>query len=102
MTGASGEQREKDRIAEGMSEAGTPSEAGGTSTPGAGASNLEQTIRERAHTLWEADGRPEGRETEYWLRAEREVMNQSAAGEEDPLEGLTHLTPESNERSGAG
>ena len=30
-----------------------------------------QQIRERAHTLWEADGKPEGREQEYWFRAEQ-------------------------------
>jgi Protein of unknown function (DUF2934) len=27
-------------------------------------------IRERAYHLWEVDGRPEGREQEYWERAE--------------------------------
>ena len=27
-------------------------------------------IRERAYHLWEADGRPHGREKEYWERAE--------------------------------
>jgi hypothetical protein len=27
-------------------------------------------IRERAYHLWEADGRPEGREQEDWERAE--------------------------------
>ena len=31
----------------------------------------EQWIRERAYALWEADGMPEGRQEEYWLRAER-------------------------------
>ncbi|HYZ62303.1 MAG TPA: DUF2934 domain-containing protein [Acetobacteraceae bacterium] len=41
--------------------------------------NREQMIRERAHSLWEADGRPEGREQEYWLRAE-----QLLAEEHDP------------------
>jgi hypothetical protein len=30
----------------------------------------EQRIRERAYHLWEADGRPHGRDTEYWERAE--------------------------------
>jgi len=34
-------------------------------------SEREHAIRERAHALWEADGRPEGREQEYWYRAER-------------------------------
>ena len=29
----------------------------------------QQHIRERAYALWEADGRPEGRDLEYWERA---------------------------------
>jgi hypothetical protein len=29
----------------------------------------EQRIRERAYLLWEADGRPHGRDVEYWERA---------------------------------
>ena len=29
----------------------------------------EQRIRERAYHLWEVDGRPEGRDAEYWERA---------------------------------
>jgi hypothetical protein len=33
----------------------------------------EAKIRRRAHELWEEQGRPEGRETEFWLQAEREV-----------------------------
>ena len=33
----------------------------------------ENRIRERAYHLWEADGRPEGREQEYWERAEAMV-----------------------------
>ena len=30
-------------------------------------------IRERAYSLWEADGSPEGREWDYWLRAEQDL-----------------------------
>ncbi len=41
--------------------------------------NLEQRIRERAHSLWEADGRPEGRADEYWERARALI-----AAEDDP------------------
>jgi len=37
----------------------------------------EQRIRERAHSLWEMDGCPHGRDQEYWHRAERMI------GEED-------------------
>jgi len=33
---------------------------------------IEQ-IRQRAHQLWEAAGRPEGREQEFWFEAEREL-----------------------------
>lgn len=38
----------------------------------------EEQIRRRAHELWEQAGRPEGRETEFWLRAENEI-----AGDKD-------------------
>ena len=29
----------------------------------------DQRIRERAYSLWEADGRPEGRDLDYWERS---------------------------------
>lgn len=32
----------------------------------------EEQIRERAHQLWEAAGKPEGRHEEFWQQAERE------------------------------
>jgi hypothetical protein len=32
-----------------------------------------QIIRERAHELWDAAGRPDGREEHFWLEAEREL-----------------------------
>ncbi len=47
-------------------------------------------ITERAHQLWEEDGCPEGRDMEYWLKAEEELAPHSIAGEEDPLEALDH------------
>jgi hypothetical protein len=53
----------------------------------------QQLIRERAYVLWEKDGRPEGRADEYWRRAEEEIMNQSVAGEEDPLAALDDEDP---------
>jgi Protein of unknown function (DUF2934) len=49
---------------------------------------LRRKIEERAYALWEADGRPEGRALDYWLQAEREIVSQSIAGEEDPLAGI--------------
>ncbi len=33
----------------------------------------EEQIRARAHQLWEAAGRPEDREQEFWYQAEREL-----------------------------
>jgi hypothetical protein len=40
----------------------------------------EQRIRERAYHLWEADGRPHGREDEYWERAEELIGLEESAG----------------------
>ena len=39
---------------------------------------LEHQIRERAYLLWEAEGRPEGRDLEFWARAETEISAQRA------------------------
>jgi hypothetical protein len=35
---------------------------------------LEDEIRLRAYLLYEQEGRQEGRDNEYWLRAESEVL----------------------------
>jgi Protein of unknown function (DUF2934) len=35
--------------------------------------DCEDRIRRRAHELWEREGKPEGRETDFWVQAEREV-----------------------------
>jgi hypothetical protein len=49
---------------------------------------LRRQIEEHAYALWEADGRPRGCKLEYWLWAEQEIVNQSVAGEEDPLAAM--------------
>jgi hypothetical protein len=54
---------------------------------------LKQRITERARQLWEEDGCPEGRDMEYWLKAEEELAPHSVAGEEDPMEALDHDAP---------
>jgi hypothetical protein len=33
----------------------------------------EQRIQERAYAIWEAEGRPEGRERDHWQQAEHEL-----------------------------
>lgn len=44
------------------------------------ASYDEATIREQAYYLWEKDGRPFGRDAEYWSRAEGELAQMLTAG----------------------
>jgi hypothetical protein len=34
---------------------------------------VNEVIRARAKELWEINGRPTGRDLEFWLRAEREL-----------------------------
>jgi hypothetical protein len=38
--------------------------------------SIEQSIRDTAYRLWENDGRPEGRDEEYWLRAREAWLGQ--------------------------
>jgi len=38
--------------------------------------NLEEEIRIRAYLLYEQEGRQEGRDEEYWLRAESQILEQ--------------------------
>jgi len=37
----------------------------------------DRSTRERAHRLWDAEGRPEGRNDEYWHRAEELIADES-------------------------
>ena len=38
----------------------------------------EQRVRERAYSIWLAEGRPDGRDVEHWLKARREVERDAA------------------------
>jgi hypothetical protein len=38
---------------------------------------FEDSIRSRAHALWDAEGRPAGRDLEFWLKAEQELLEQA-------------------------
>ncbi len=43
--------------------------------------DFEKAVRETAYFLWEQDGRPQGREQEYWFRAlERTLRERRADG----------------------
>ena len=35
----------------------------------------EEDLRVRAYHLWEADGRPDGRDLEFWARAQQSLAN---------------------------
>ena len=56
------------------------------------------TIRRRAHQIWERHGRPPGREEEFWLLAEQELRLERARHDDwvgDPFnapEGSHHRT----------
>ena len=41
-------------------------------------------IRERAHEIWIERGRPEGRDVEFWLAAERELAESKLARPASP------------------
>ena len=43
-------------------------------------SERNRLVRDRAYSLWEAQGRPSGREMENWLRAEQDIQSSLAAG----------------------
>lgn len=54
----------------------------------------DERIRQRAHDIWEAEGRPEGREYSHWLRARAEIQDEEAeAGERPPQETLERASP---------
>jgi hypothetical protein len=38
----------------------------------------EEIIRQRAHAIWEAQGKPDGHHLEHWEQAVRELMNGSS------------------------
>lgn len=43
-----------------------------------------EKIRDRAYFLWEAAGRPSGREHEFWAQAARDVEAEDGEREADP------------------
>lgn len=38
----------------------------------------DEQIRERAHQLWEQDGKPDGKADDYWHRARQELEQPEA------------------------
>jgi hypothetical protein len=57
---------------------------------------LEQRIRRRAHEIWNTVGQPEGKPDQYWLAAEREVLDaalQSAVRATGEKATIPRMTP---------
>ena len=46
----------------------------------------ERRIRERAHEIWEREGRPDGAQEEHWRRASEEIDAEDQAGSGSPAE----------------
>ncbi|MTD98866.1 DUF2934 domain-containing protein [Paracoccus sp. YIM 132242] len=42
----------------------------------------QERIRQRAHEIWESEGRPEGRDADHWTRAEEELRSQLDADDQ--------------------
>jgi hypothetical protein len=76
-----------------------------------------EQIALRAHHLWEERGRPEGRDLEHWLEAERQLRRESnqgrgrgGPGQREPdlveaekrLDGLTEPPPSPARRTPKG
>ncbi len=45
---------------------------------------LEHRIRERAHLIWEREGRPSGREEAHWAQASAEIAAEAAPAAAKP------------------
>jgi hypothetical protein len=63
-----------------------------TSNPLEMTAGREARIRERAYRLWEEDGRPEGRDAEFWERAEELIGMEENAGAASLPNPETHPT----------
>ncbi|MBV8190962.1 MAG: DUF2934 domain-containing protein [Alphaproteobacteria bacterium] len=50
---------------------------------------VHTAIAERAYTLWESEGKPEGRDVEHWSQAEAEIMASSSLPGAQRPQGLT-------------
>jgi hypothetical protein len=43
-------------------------------------SDRNRRVEQRAHEIWEAEGRPHGKHDEHWHRAEREIAPEGRGG----------------------
>lgn len=61
--------------------------------------DTDQKVRDRAHRIWEREGRPDGRHDEHWAQAMHEIEKEAAAaGAGDGLK----VTPDNDPSRGGG
>lgn len=53
----------------------------------------DDDIRDRAYALWVEQGSPEGRDQEFWHRAERELSEESGLDTSAAAADITQPTP---------
>ena len=53
----------------------------------------DNDIRDRAYALWVSDGSPEGKDQEYWYRAERELSEEAGLDASEAAAEVTQPTP---------
>lgn len=60
-----------------------------------------ERIRQRAHEIWESEGRPEGMDADHWSRAEQELRNRMGDDRQDTGDDQPELsqTPAKPKRS---
>ena len=54
---------------------------------------VEHQIRERARWFWMEAGKPEGRDLEFWLRAEQALMDGAAVSRAEELHKRAPAAP---------
>ncbi|MEW6630025.1 MAG: DUF2934 domain-containing protein [Pseudomonadota bacterium] len=45
----------------------------------------EERIKQRAHEIWEREGRPDGRQQEHWDQAVQEIETEGSEAERGPV-----------------
>ncbi|MDB5473212.1 MAG: hypothetical protein JWP99_515, partial [Devosia sp.] len=52
---------------------------------------MEDQIKERAYELWEADGRPQGQDQNYWFKAVADLASSAAKTIKPPRKRTTRV-----------
>jgi len=64
--------------------------------------DYEHRVRERAYHLWEAEGKPHGRDVEFWERARAMEAAEAAATVESPAPAAKPKAPRKQAAEAAG